>query len=70
MKTLTCDCCGYEAHEKRGIVGREFEYMGFETLWNSHRFLGVVDVCGSCRRFVKLKMMRNRIQENRSRENH
>ncbi len=48
MKTYTCDRCGFEAHEKRGIVGREFETLGFKTLAEAYRWDGVVDVCGPC----------------------
>lgn len=48
MKTYTCDKCGKQAHDKAGIVGREFEYFGFQTLSNAYRFGNVVDVCGDC----------------------
>lgn len=48
MKTLTCDRCGATACHKKGIVGSEFENMGFETLAPAYRWGSVVDVCGTC----------------------
>lgn len=48
MKTYTCDLCGFQKHERGGIVGKEFDRHGFQTLAPSFRRNGVVDVCGPC----------------------
>jgi len=48
MKILRCDRCGHEASDSGGIVGREFEYLGFKTLSPKYRFEKVVDVCDKC----------------------
>lgn len=48
MRILRCDKCGGEEIDVKGIVGREFERHGFETLAPQYRFGDVVDVCGKC----------------------
>ena len=48
MRTYTCDKCGAEAKHNSGIVGKEFDRQGFETLAPAYRWPGVVDVCSDC----------------------
>jgi hypothetical protein len=48
MKTYTCDRCGIEEHDKLGITGREFVYLGFKTLNAAFRWNDIVDVCAGC----------------------
>lgn len=53
MRILRCDKCGHEESDAKGIVGREFERCGFETLSPQYRFAGVVDVCSKCFETIK-----------------
>lgn len=61
MKIYQCDACGHEERFTDGIVGNEFDHYGpkhrnkllhrrrgFETLKESFRKNGVVDVCSVC----------------------